>query len=63
MQDPVSFSARCPICKSDVSQGPRELDEIVRLLSENCLYFYCDVCDYEWKPSYQTFAAVKPILS
>jgi len=60
--DPVSFAARCPTCMNEVRQGPRDENEIRRLLSEDCLYFYCDFCDCEWRPSYQELANVERLL-
>jgi hypothetical protein len=62
MQDRVSFFARCPTCKNEVSQGPRDPDEIKRLLKENCLSFYCELCDLEWDPSQWELARVEVSL-
>ena len=63
MQDAISFSALCPTCKNEVKQGPRDPGEIRRLLSEDCLSFYCELCDLEWEPSHQELANVEYILA
>jgi hypothetical protein len=62
MQDPVSFAARCPSCKNEVSQGSRDPDEIRQLLREDRLNFYCGSCDHEWEPSNQELANVERLL-
>jgi len=62
MQDQVSFAAQCPTCKGEVSQGSRDPDEIRRLLREDRLSFYCDLCDHEWEPSHQESANVESLL-
>lgn len=53
MQGPLSFSAQCPTCKNEISQGPRDPDEMGRLLKEDSLSFYCELCDLEWGPNQQ----------
>ena len=63
MQDPISFAAQCPTCKEEAGQGPRDPDDIRRLLRENCLSFYCDSCDLEWEPSHQELANVERLLA
>jgi hypothetical protein len=63
MQDAISFSALCPTCKNEVKQGPRDPGEIRRLLREDCLTFYCELCDLEWEPSHQESANVEYILA
>jgi hypothetical protein len=63
MQDAISFSALCPTCKNEVKQGPRDPGEIRRLLSEDCLSFYCELSDLEWEPSHQELANVEQILA
>ena len=63
MPDTVSFSAQCPTCQNDVSQGPRDRDEVRRLVREDQLRFYCDLCDHEWEPSHQELANVEYILA
>ena len=62
MQDSVTFTAQCPSCKSEVSQGPRNPDDIKRLLREDCLSFYCELCDLEWEPSHRELANVEQLL-
>ena len=62
MRDPVSFAAQCPTCKNEVSQGPRDPDEIRRLLKEDCVSFYCELCDLEWEPSLRELANVEQLL-
>jgi len=62
MEDHISFTARCPTCKEEASQGPRDPDAIRRLLRENGLSFYCDSCDHEWEPSHQELANVELLL-
>lgn len=62
MQDAISFSAQCPTCKNEVSQGPRDADETRRLLREDSLSFYCEFCDLEWAPSHQELASVESLL-
>jgi hypothetical protein len=62
MHDPISFSAQCPTCKEEVGQGPRDPDEIRKLLRENCLCFYCELCDLEWVPSSHELANVERLL-
>ncbi len=63
MQNSVCFAAQCPTCKNEVSQGPRNPDEIRRLVKEDCLSFYCELCDLEWEPSYQELANVEQLLT
>jgi len=63
MQYSVCFSAQCPTCKNEVSQGPRNPDEIRRLIKEDRLSFYCELCDLEWEPSYQELANVEQFLT
>jgi len=62
MDDLISFSAQCPVCKNEMRQVRREPDEIRRLLQEDCLSFYCEVCDLEWEPSHQELAGVESLL-
>ncbi len=62
MQDPVNFCARCPVCKNEAVQGPRERSEIGTLLSENHLSFHCDVCAIEWVPSARELANVELLV-
>ena len=62
MQDAISFAAQCPNCKNEVSQGPRDPVEIRRLLREDCLSFYCELCDLEWEPSHRELANVEQLL-
>jgi len=59
----VTFSAQCPTCQNDVSQEPRDRDEVRRLLREDQLYFYCGLCDHEWTPSNQELANVEYMLA
>ncbi len=63
MQYLISFAAQCPHCKNEVSQGPRDPGEIRRLLQEDCLSFYCELCDREWEPSFQELANVELLLA
>lgn len=63
MQYSVRFAAQCPNCKNEVSQGPRDPAEIRRLLREDCLSFYCELCDREWEPSLQELANVELLLA
>jgi hypothetical protein len=63
MCNPVAFSAQCPSCRNEVSQGPRESEDIKRLLANNCLYFYCPLCDREWPPSEQELVNVEHLLA
>ena len=58
----VNFSARCPTCKNEVDQGHREPGVITRLLREDCLSFYCELCDLEWEPSLRELANVEQLL-
>ncbi len=62
MDDSISFAARCPGCKNEVRQVLRAPDEIRRLLKENSLGFYCEVCDLEWEPSHKELAGVECLL-
>lgn len=59
MNDPVTFCARCPVCKNEAVQGPRERSEIGRLLKDNHLCFHCDDCAIEWVPSSRELANVE----
>ncbi len=63
MSDPVSFSVRCPKCRNDVTQVSGDRGEVSRLLMEDNLHFYCDLCDYEWEPSFEELANVEYILA
>lgn len=63
MSDQISFSAQCPNCKNEISQGPRDPDEMRRLLREDSLSFYCELCDLEWEPSHQELTNVESLLS
>lgn len=62
MQDAISFAAQCPSCKNEVSQGPRDPDDIKRLLKEDCLTFYCELCDLEWEPTLKELANLECLL-
>ena len=63
MQEPVNIVAQCPTCKTEVSQGLRDPDEIRRGLTERYLYFYCERCDRQWEPSFRDLANVERSLS
>ncbi len=63
MPNAVSFSAQCPTCHNEVSQDPQDRDEVKRLLREDQLHFYCELCDLEWEPSYQELANVEQLLA
>jgi len=63
MQDSVSFAAQCPVCKNEISQGPRDPVDIKRLLREDCLSFYCELCDLEWEPSVRELANIEQLLT
>ena len=63
MPDPLSFSVQCPKCRNEVSQLPGDQAEVSRLLMEDNLRFYCDLCDYEWEPSLEELANVEYILA
>ena len=63
MPNAVSFSAQCPTCHNEVSQDPHDPDEVRRLLREDQLHFYCDLCDHEWEPSHQELANVEYIIA
>ena len=63
MQDPITFSAQCPTCKNEISQGPRDPDEMRRLIREDSLSFYCELCDLEWEPSHQELTNVECLLA
>jgi hypothetical protein len=63
MRGPFTFSAQCPTCKNEISQGPRDPDEVRRLLKEDSLSFYCELCDLEWSPSQQELTNVESLLS
>ena len=62
MHDPIRFSAQCPACKNEVSQGSRDPEEIQGLLREDSLRFYCELCDLKWDPSHQELASVERLL-
>jgi len=63
MRHLINFTAQCPNCKNEVTQGPRDPDEIERLIREDCLSFYCELCDLEWEPSFQELANVELLLA
>ena len=63
MPNAVSFSALCPTCHNEVSQDPHDRDEVKRLLREDQLHFYCNLCDHEWEPSDQELANVEYIVA
>ena len=63
MQDQIGFSARCPTCKNEVSQGSHNPEEIRRLLRGDRMNFYCGLCDHKWLPSSQELANVNSLLS
>ena len=56
------FSAQCPCCREEVSQGPRSAEQIRELLRENLLSFFCDTCGREWRPSHQELVNVERLL-
>jgi hypothetical protein len=62
MQGSLGFSAQCPMCKNEITQGPFDPDEIRRLLKEDRLSFYCELCDLEWEPSHQELTDVECLL-
>jgi hypothetical protein len=51
------------MCKNEISQGPRDPDEVRRLLREDSLSFYCELCDLEWEPSHQELTNVESLLA
>jgi hypothetical protein len=62
LKDPITFSAQCPTCKNEINQGPRDPDEMRRLVREDSLSFYCELCDLEWEPNHQELTNVECLL-
>lgn len=62
MQHPFSFAAQYPNCHHEVTQVPRDLDEIRRLVREDRLSFSYDFCDVKWEPSLRELANVECLL-
>ena len=63
MQDAIIFAAQRPTCRNELSQSPRDPDEISGHYKGRLPELLCELCDFEWESSHRELANVECLLA